>query len=103
MKEAGLSNSGKITILYVENDSALRGLVTGLLRQFSAVENVIDFATGEEAIIYAQNFRANVALLDVSLGSGVLDGFATGTELRKLNPEMGIVLSLKIRWKQYQN
>jgi DNA-binding NarL/FixJ family response regulator len=92
VKEANLLQSGKITILYVENDSALRGLVTGLLRKFSAVENVIDFATGEEAIIYAQNFRANVALIDVSLGYGVLDGFATGTELRKLYPEMGIVL-----------
>jgi len=87
-----MPSNSHITILYVENDSALRGLVTDLLRKFSAVENVIDFATGEEAIIYAQKFRANVALLDISLGHGVLDGFATGTELRKLNPEMGIVL-----------
>jgi DNA-binding NarL/FixJ family response regulator len=92
MKEEDLPQNRKITILYVENDSALRGLVTGLLRKFSAVENVIDFATGEEALIYAQSFRANVALLDISLGQGVLDGFATGTELRKINPEIGIVL-----------
>jgi len=91
-KEDDLTANSKITILYVENDSALRGLVTGLLRKFSAVENVIDFATGEEALIYAKNFVSNVALLDVSLGQGVLDGFATGTELRKLNPDIGIVL-----------
>jgi DNA-binding NarL/FixJ family response regulator len=91
-KEDDLTANSKITILYVENDSALRGLVTSLLRKFSAVENVIDFATGEEAIIYAKNFVSNVALLDVSLGQGVLDGFATGTELRKLNPDIGVVL-----------
>jgi len=91
-KEDDLTANSKITILYVENDSALRGLVTVLLRKFSAVESVIDFATGEEAIIYAKNFVSNVALLDVSLGQGVLDGFATGTELRKLNPDIGIVL-----------
>jgi DNA-binding NarL/FixJ family response regulator len=87
-----MPQSKKISILYVENDSALRGLVSKLLKDFNAVENVFDFATGEEALEFAKQNRVSVALLDVSLGHGVLDGFATGKELRRLNSDIGIVL-----------
>ena len=81
-----------ITLVYVENDSALRGLIAGLLRNYSTIDYVADFATGEDAIEYCKHMRPSVALLDVSLGPGVLDGCATGTALRRLNPEIGVVL-----------
>lgn len=82
----------KLSVLYVENDSTLRGLVTNILKNFNEVTNVFDFETGEESLSFAKEAKVNVALLDVSLGPGHLDGFATGRELRRLNPNIGIVL-----------
>lgn len=82
----------KLKVLYVENDSTLRGLIANLLRTFPEVVEVFDFASGEAAISFAKENLANVALLDVSLGNGFLDGFATGKELRRDNPNIGIVL-----------
>lgn len=82
----------KLTILYVENDSTLRGLISKVLRAFPEVVDVFDFASGEEALAFSKENWANVALLDVSLGNGYLDGFATGKELRRSNSSIGIVL-----------
>ena len=81
-----------ISVIYVENDPALRGLVTSVLRANPAVSDVYDFETGEEAIAFSANVRARVALIDVSLGAQVMDGVAVGTQLRRLNSEIGIVL-----------
>jgi DNA-binding NarL/FixJ family response regulator len=79
-------------VLYVENDPALRGLISSVLRQNPAISDVYDFGTGEEAIAFDLNVRAKVALIDISLGSQVLDGVAVGTQLRRQNEEIGIVL-----------
>lgn len=81
-----------ISVIYVENDPALRGLITSVLRQNSAISDVYDFETGEEAIEFSANVRARVALVDISLGSQVMDGVAVGTQLRRLDSEIGIVL-----------
>ena len=81
-----------ISVLYVENDPALRGLISSVLSQNPAISDVYDFGTGEEAIAFDLNVRAKVALIDISLGSQVLDGVAVGTQLRRQNEEIGIVL-----------
>jgi DNA-binding NarL/FixJ family response regulator len=91
-----LPQKTKIKILYVENDSALRGLVSTLLRGFDSVESVADFASGEDAIQHAKSSSASVALLDVHLGHGVLNGLATGNELRRLDSEIGLVMYSQI-------
>jgi DNA-binding NarL/FixJ family response regulator len=85
-----------MTIVYIENDSALRGLISNLLRGFESVQSVVDFASGEEAIKFAKATRVSVALLDVHLGHGVLNGLATGNELRRLNPGIGLVMYSQI-------
>ena len=79
-------------LLYVENDPALRALVAHELRTRPEIGEVFDFASGEEATEFAQNQTMDVALLDFSLGHGVLDGIATGIELRRLNQNLGIVI-----------
>ena len=81
-----------ISVLYIENDPALRGLISSVLSQNPAISDVYDFGTGEEAIAFDLNVRAKVALIDISLGSQVLDGVAVGTQLRRQNEEIGIVL-----------
>jgi DNA-binding NarL/FixJ family response regulator len=95
-KEKDLIATAKMTIVYVENDSALRGLISNLLRSFESIESVVDFASGEEAIKFAKATRVSVALLDVHLGHGVLNGLATGNELRRLNPGIGLVMYSQI-------
>jgi len=81
-----------LSVIYVENDPALRGLFSSILRSKPAIADLYDFPTGEEAIAFGKNFLANVALLDVSLGNHAIDGVAVGTQLRLTNPNIGIVL-----------
>ena len=81
-----------LSVIYVENDPALRGLISSVLRSKPAVAEVFDFGSGEEAISFGSEFRAKVALIDVSLGPQVMDGVAVGTALQRLNQELGVVL-----------
>lgn len=81
-----------ISVIYIENDPALRGLITSVLRQNPTISDVYEFETGEEAIEFSNNVQARVALIDISLGTQVMDGVAVGTQLRRLNSEIGIVL-----------
>jgi len=85
-------NKRPLSVIYVENDPALRGLFSSVLKSKSAIAELYDFPTGEEAIAFGKNFLANVALLDVSLGNHAMDGVAVGTQLRLTNPNIGIVL-----------
>jgi DNA-binding NarL/FixJ family response regulator len=82
----------KLEVIYVENDPALRGLISSTLRKHPEVAEVAEFSTGEEAVAFARARRMNVALIDLSLGFGQLDGIATGNELRRLNENIGIVI-----------
>lgn len=85
-------SSRPLTVIYVENDPALRGIFTSVLKSKPAIAEVYDFGTGEEAIAFGANFLASVALLDVSLGAQVMDGVAVGTQLKRQNHNLGIVL-----------
>ena len=81
-----------LELIYVENDPALRGLVSASLRNHPSIGEVAEFATGEAAVKFSEARRMNVALIDLSLGLGQLDGIATGNELRRLNENIGIVI-----------
>ena len=81
-----------LSVIYVENDPALRGLITSVLKSKPTIGAVFDFETGEKAIAFSSNLLADVALIDVSLGTQVMDGVAVATQLQLLNPEIGIVL-----------
>lgn len=81
-----------LSVIYIENDPALRSLVAEVLRSKPAIAEVYDFGTGEEAIAFGANFLASVALIDVSLGAQAMDGVSVGTQLRLQNSNIGIVL-----------
>lgn len=81
-----------LSVLYVENDPALRGLIATFLRDHAAIAEVFECESGEKAISFAEHRRPDVALIDIALGKGSLDGVATGTELRRINEHIGIVL-----------
>jgi DNA-binding NarL/FixJ family response regulator len=98
-----LLTSRKMKLLYVENDSALRGLVANLLKGFDSVESVFDFANGEDAIKFAKTSRITAALLDVHLGHGVLNGLSTAYELRRLDSGIGLVMYSQISLETLAN
>lgn len=79
-------------VLYVENDPALRGIISKALRQNDEILEVFDYATGEEAREHNGINQLDVALIDLSLGFGLMDGLATGIELRRHNEYLGIVI-----------
>ena len=80
-QQSHLMKNRKLTVIYVENDPLLRSLIANLLRENESIANVHDFDSGESAIAFAENFQADVALIDFALGTNVMDGIAVGTQL----------------------
>jgi DNA-binding NarL/FixJ family response regulator len=79
-------------VIYVENDPALRGIISKALRQSPEILEVFDYATGEEAKEHDGIKQLDVALIDLSLGFGLMDGLAIGIELRRHNEFLGVVI-----------
>lgn len=79
-------------VLYVEDDPALRGILSSALLAESAIEITATAASAQEALEKAGAFRFDVALLDLSLGDESINGLELGIQLRNLSPEIGIVI-----------
>lgn len=78
-------------MIYVEDDPALRGLISGLLMAREELEVVASVASAQEAL--AQPFtKCDVALLDLALGVDSMTGTELGLAMRKLNPNLGVVI-----------
>lgn len=82
----------QLSVLYVENDPALRGIICKTLRSQASIHEVFDFPSGESAVQCPNIKKVDVALIDLSLGYGMMDGLATGLELRRLNEFIGVVI-----------
>lgn len=80
------------SVLYVEDDPTLRGILTELLRSAPDLEVVGSVATSAEALTIAREQRIDVALLDLALGPDELTGIELGIRIRELRPDTGIVL-----------
>lgn len=79
-------------VLYVENDPALRGIMTKLLATSDRIEVVLAAASSTEALASPDLTAIDVALLDLALGEDSLNGIELGLALRERNSNMGIVL-----------
>lgn len=79
-------------VIYVENDPALRGIMTDMLAARPEIEVILSTGSASGALADARVAGADVALLDVALGAEDMDGIALGCALRERNPEIGIVL-----------
>jgi DNA-binding NarL/FixJ family response regulator len=79
-------------VIYVENDPALCGIMATLLGRNPDLEVLLACSSPAEALASPEVGRADVALLDLALGPGVMNGVDLGLALRELNPEIGIVL-----------
>jgi DNA-binding NarL/FixJ family response regulator len=79
-------------VLYVEDDPALRGILSSALTQEPTIEITATAASAQEALSKSEAFKFDVALLDLSLGDQSLNGLELGIQLRNISPEIGIVI-----------
>lgn len=79
-------------VLYVEDDPALRGILSSALTQEPTIEITATAASAQEALSKSEAFKFDVALLDLSLGDRSLNGLELGIQLRNISPEIGIVI-----------
>lgn len=79
-------------VIYVENDPALRGIMTKALAASPEVELTLSTGVSAEAVDFAEIGQADVALLDLALGADQLNGIDLGIALREINPNLGIVI-----------
>lgn len=80
------------SVLYVEDDPTLRGILTDLLQSSPELTVVAAVGTSAEALETAREVHIDVALLDLALGEGELTGIELGIRIRELRPGVGIVL-----------
>ena len=79
-------------VLYVENDPALRGILARGLAQCVELELVAAVGSADEALAQARRAHVDVALLDLALGSGSMNGMELGIALRSVIDDVGIVI-----------
>jgi two-component system response regulator NreC len=79
-------------VLYVEDDPALRGIISSALNKEQTLELLATVASAQEAIAQASRVRFDVALLDLSLGHESINGLELGIQLRNVSSEIGIVI-----------
>lgn len=79
-------------LLYVENDPALLGILTRLLSRRSDIEVLLATTSPAEALSFENVGNADVALIDLALGTDQMNGVDLGLALRKINPDIGIVI-----------
>lgn len=84
--------SSALRVLYVEDDPALRGILSAILGSRRDLEIVVTAASPDEALASAESIEFDVALLDLSLGEDNMSGIELGIGLREKRPGVGVVI-----------
>lgn len=79
-------------VVYVENDPALRGILSRDLGRAPGLVLLLSTGSAAEALASPHIAKADVALLDLALGVGELNGIDLGIAIRARNPDIGIVV-----------
>lgn len=79
-------------VIYVEDDPALRGIMSRILGDRPELELVLTASNANEALASDSVVTADVALIDLALGLDQMNGLDLGIALRELNPNIGIVI-----------
>ncbi len=79
-------------LMYVENDPALLGVMSTVLKAQASIEVVLATTDPLEALGSDLVNATDVALIDLALGSDTLTGVDLAMALRHRNPHMGIVI-----------
>jgi len=81
-----------LNVLYVEDDPILRDLFSGMLERLGIVRAVVPCASPRDAINAVNGAGFDVALLDLNLGDGQINGIDLGLALRAVLPGLPIVI-----------
>ncbi|MEI6688596.1 MAG: response regulator [Thermoleophilia bacterium] len=81
-----------LRILYVEDDPVLRDLFATKLSHLGMVRAVMPCANARDAMSMISGTEVDVALLDLNLGAGQINGIDLGLALRAVQPELPIVI-----------
>lgn len=79
-------------VLYVEDDPALRAIMSKLLQSQDGIDVVANVGNSHEALECAQTSQIDVALLDIALGHNSATGQELALQLRSINSNIGIVI-----------
>jgi ActR/RegA family two-component response regulator len=90
MSEVSNSSTAAGNVLLVEDDKFLRLLVKDALER-KGIQIIFDTSSVSEALMFAKELRPQSAIVDYNLGPGP-NGIDLANELRKLDPDIGIVL-----------
>ncbi|MDD2850732.1 MAG: response regulator [Desulfuromonadaceae bacterium] len=82
---------GSGTLLLVEDEEQIRFLAKTLLEMFGFT--VLEAANGAEALELYQKNAADIRLVVTDMGMPVMDGYALFPALKKLDPELPIIVS----------
>ncbi|WP_071459523.1 response regulator [Bacillus massilinigeriensis] len=80
-----------MNLLIVDDHEIVRDGLSLLLEQSYCIDSLLYASDGYEALKLAENFRADLVLLDVSMPGG-RDGLTTLEKMRKLLPEAKIAI-----------
>src|SRR5580658_5931054 len=82
----------RIKIALVDDSPDLRENITGYLEAFPEFKCVSTYASAEEALAGLPKDAPNIVLMDINLGENVMDGIECVRQLKKLLPEVQVVM-----------
>jgi PAS domain S-box-containing protein len=82
---------GRGTILLVEDEEQVKATAGAMMRNFGFT--VIEAANGKEALELYQQHGAAISLVVTDMGMPVMDGYTLLRELKKLAPELPVIIS----------
>ena len=82
---------GSGTILLVEDEEPIRDIAKNFLEMFGF--SVLEAVNGREALDIYQKNAAEITLVVTDMGMPVMDGYELFSELKKLNPELPIIVT----------
>jgi DNA-binding NarL/FixJ family response regulator len=92
MQTVAASLAKHLRILYVEDDPVLRDLFATKLSKLGMVRAVMPCANARDAISMISGTEVDLALLDLNLGAGQINGIDLGLALRAVQPQLPIVI-----------
>ncbi len=81
-----------LRVLYVEDDPVLRDLFATKLAKLGIIRAVMPCANARDAMSMVSGTEVDVALLDLNLGAGQINGIDLGLALRAVLPDLPIVI-----------
>lgn len=84
-------------VIYVENDPALRAIMTGLLAERPEIDIILAAGTPDDALQREFIEQADAALIDLALGADQMNGIDLGLAMRNINDDIGIVIHSQYR------